>query len=137
MLWENSGNLTYLPIESPLRKSRYILNSLNTSPLRKILFYVFYQTNLLDISSTKFESFGYNGIYMWFNKWDKIGFAKSYVVPSMSGFVIILVFSTQLFFLVTFIRKWITFEPFELGSNARPFWNSEKECHKEILTATS
>ena len=39
--------------------------------------------------------------------------------------------------LVIFTAKFITSEPFELGSNARPFWNPEKECHTEILIAGS
>ena len=51
---EKIGYLTYSPIVSPLRKSDNILCSLNTTPLRKIVFQLFYELNLLDILNTNF-----------------------------------------------------------------------------------
>ena len=50
----NLGVLTYFAIVSPLEKTENMFNSLNISPLRKILFQINYQQNLLDNSNVDY-----------------------------------------------------------------------------------
>ena len=135
MLWGNSGKLTYSAIVSPLRKMIFqefnqaiLLNISNTNFWKPWIFYDVFGS--INETENRFSQTINGAIYEWTCQYFCL---PSYCFhdPNLSQITHI----WYLGILVTFTRTLITSEPFELGSNARPFWNPEKKCHTEILIA--
>ena len=82
-----------------------------------------------------FESFDYFEIYWVKKKWgrEKV-FISSRWRHLWVGLSIYLSIESNL---ATFTKMLITWEPFELERNVRPFWNPEKECHTKITITSS
>ena len=131
----NSGDITYSAIVFPLRKNRKYISCTQHISFEKNSFQVFYKpiffanSNSECLSCCRFFKNISGAIYEWTCQY------LLFILPSyffldlnQAGFSRIL---------VIFTAKFITSEPFELGSNARPFWNPEKECQTEVLLAES